>query len=40
LGEGTVAEIAKLRRRAAVWGAIVTFLLAAAAAGMAVARYL
>lgn len=43
-GEGSAdsvsAEIAKLRRRAAVSGAAVTILLTAAAAGMAVARYL
>ena len=39
-GDGEVAEIARLQRRAVVSGAAVTLLLTAAAAGMAVARYL
>jgi uncharacterized membrane protein len=39
-GNDTSAEIERLRRRAAVFGSAITFLLLAAAAGMAVARYL
>lgn len=38
-GTADPLELAPLRRRAAVAGAVVTFLVTAAAAGMAVARY-
>jgi uncharacterized membrane protein len=40
MSDDMVAEVAKLRRRAAVSGAVVTLLVTVAAAGMAVARYL
>jgi hypothetical protein len=39
-GEGRTAEVESLRRRAAVFGVAVTFLLLVSAAGMAIGRYI